>query len=251
MVYNLKGLVYIRAKLSEVDMLRIKIAGLPIAIDNRFEYIEHLARDYLTDDEPLFTVFASPEELRAEDEISEASFSDGYLESIVAYRKIAERLPEYDAFVLHGAVLNLDNEAYVFTARSGVGKTTHTRLWLEEFTDRVHYLNGDKPVIRFIDGVPFACGTPWRGKEGYGVNEMVPLSGIAFLERGNVNTAREIPMDSVVMKLISQIYMPKNGLSAILTMKLADRLIRSVRLVDLKCNMEREAARVSYLALKK
>lgn len=232
-------------------MITIKIADLAVGIDNRFEYITHLAKDYLTDEPPVFTVAATDAELDAERTQSGAEFSNGYLESIVAYRKIAEEMPKYDGFVFHGAVLNLDGEAYAFTARSGVGKTTHTRLWLHEFGERVHYLNGDKPVIRFKDGVPYAYGTPWRGKEGYGVNESAPLRAIAFLERGVENSAEPIAPEHIVTRLITQMYMPRASTAgAIMTMRLADRITKAVRLVELKCNMEPEAAHVSLRAMK-
>ena len=137
-------------------MITIKVAGLAIGIDNRFEYITRLAADYLTDEPPLFTVRATEEDIAEEARMTDVRFPDGYLESIVSYRKIAEILPTYDAFVFHGAVLNYGGHALAFTAKSGTGKTTHTRLWLSEFGDKVHYLNGDKPIIRFIDGVPYA-----------------------------------------------------------------------------------------------
>ncbi|MBR3680562.1 MAG: hypothetical protein IKL79_00985 [Clostridia bacterium] len=231
-------------------MIKIKIAGLTVGIDNKYGYIEKLAADYLTEGEPNFTVTATEEQIREEAGVLDVKFSDGYLESIVVYRNIAEILPSYDAFVFHGAVLNYGGEAYAFTAKSGVGKTTHTRLWLKEFGDGVHYLNGDKPIIRFIDGVPYACGTPWRGKEGYGVNEIAPLRAIAFLERGATNSAAPIPSESIVTRLLTQMYMPRtNRLGAILTMRLADRITKAVRLVGLKCNMDPSAAHVSLAAM--
>lgn len=232
-------------------MITIKIADLPIGINNKYSYIEKMAADYLTDEPPIFTVEATEEQIRQEAGATEYDFPDAYLESIVIYRNIADILPSYDAFVFHGAILNYGGEAYAFTAKSGVGKTTHTRLWLREFGDRVHYLNGDKPVIRFIDGIPYACGTPWRGKEGYGINEMAPLRAIAFLERGRENSAAPIPAQSVVTRLVTQIYMPRtNKMAAILTMRLADRLTKTVRLVGLECNMDPSAAHVSLAAMK-
>lgn len=231
-------------------MIIIKIAGLSIGIDNRYPYIEALAGDYLTDEPPAFTVSATDEEIAEEARISEIEFHPGYFESIVVYRNIAEILPTYDAFVFHGAVLNCDGRAVAFTAKSGVGKTTHTRLWLSEFGEDVHYLNGDKPVIRFIDGVPYACGTPWKGKEGYGINEMAPLYALTFLERGEENSAAPIPASEVVTRLLTQMYMPRSSRSAaILTMRLADRITRSVRLFRLKCNMDPAAAHVARSAI--
>ena len=229
-------------------MITIKVADLAIGIDNRFEYIERLAADYLTDDDPLFTVSATDADIENERAQSETDFSNGYLESIVVYRKIAEIIPKYGAFVFHGAILNFDGVAYAFTARSGVGKTTHTGLWISEFKDKVHYLNGDKPIIRIIDGKVYASGTPWKGKEGYGVNEMAPLSGIALLERGLENEAKQIPSSLGVLRLVSQIYLPKDKESLKITMKLADSVIRDVKFIELKCNMLPSAAHVAKRA---
>ena len=231
-------------------MITIRVAGLAIGIDNRFDYITKLASDYLTDEPAVFTVRATDEDIMEEAKMTDIRFPDGYLESIVAYRKIAEILPTYDAFVFHGAVLNYGGRAVAFTAKSGVGKTTHTRLWISEFGDNVHYLNGDKPIIRFIDGVPYACGTPWRGKEGYGVNEMAPLHALAFLERGVENSATAIRSEEIVTFLLTQMYMPRSSpAAAVLSMRLADRLTRAVRLVRLRCNMDPSAAHVAYSAM--
>lgn len=225
-------------------MIVIKIADIPIGIDNRYKYVENLSRDYLTYEPPVFTVAATDLDIEREREASGADFSDGYLEGVVVYRLIAERLPEYEAVVFHGAVLSYNGCAYAFTAKSGVGKTTHTRLWLQEF-DGAYYLNGDKPVIRLIDGVPCAFGTPWQGKENYGVNESAPLVSIALLERGDENSARVVSPEIATMRFVKQIYIPKNPLCASLAMRLANKIISTVRFVELKCNMHPEAAHVA------
>ena len=230
-------------------MIVLKLAGLPIAVDNKYPFIEKLARGYFTDSEPLFTVSATDDEIRIEGENSECECSPGYLESIVIYRKIAEQLPKYDAFVFHGAVLSFEGEAYAFTAKSGVGKTTHTRHWLSALGEKVHYLNGDKPIFRFINDTLYACGTPYRGKEGYGVNEIAPLRAIAFVNRAKENFAIKTEADSAALKLASQVYMPSDPESAIRTLQLIDRLAHCVRLVELFCNPEPDAAHVSFKAM--
>ena len=230
-------------------MITVKLAGLAIGIDNKYEYLVRQTKDYLTDESAVFTVSVTEEEIDAENDALGGVYRRGYLESIAVYRKIAERLPLYDAFVFHGAVLNVGGTAYAFTAKSGVGKTTHIRLWLEELAGCAHILNGDKPIIRFIDGIPYACGTPWRGKEDYGVNEMAPLGGIAFLSRSEKNIATVADPAGSVMKLITQMYMPTDRSAVARTMVLADRLLRGVRLIDLGCNMNSDAPRVAYEAL--
>ena len=233
-------------------MITIKIAGLPIGVDNRFEHIKIQARDYLTDLEPLFTVSVNDDDIEAEKKSSGTDYPSGYYESIIAYRKIADRLFEYDGFLFHGCVIELDGKAYIITASSGVGKTTHTRLWLSEFGKEVSIINGDKPTVRIIDGVAYACGTPWKGKEGYGRNTMKPIAGIAFLARGEKNTAHEISATDAVTRFMTQIYLPRKNPTALTkTMLLADKVIKSVRLVALECNMEPEAAHVCRAALMK
>ncbi len=226
-------------------MIKIKIAELIIGIDNRFDHIVHLSGDYLCDGEPAFTVSATDDELVKEAGHQDTECSSGYLESIVVYRKIAEQLPHYDAFVFHGAIISYDGHGFVFTARSGVGKTTHTRLWMSEFGDKASYVNGDKPIVRFKDGVPYAYGTPWRGKEGYGANTSVPLEGVAIIERGSENIAYVIDKKDCAVKIMTQTYIPKSPVAAALTMKLLDRLLSSVKLVRLECNMDPEASHIA------
>ena len=231
-------------------MISIDIGGISVGIDNKFTYMEKLAADYLTKEEPVFTVSVTDAEINDERERSEfKGLPDAYLESIVAYRKIAEVLPTLDAFVFHGSVLAFGGKAYILTAKSGVGKTTHTRLWLSELGDECHVLNGDKPVIRFKDGEFFACGTPWRGKEMYGIHETLPIGGIAFLERGGENRAYRISAGDALARLAVQVYKPKDRTAAIRSLSLMDRVLRGVPLVRLECNMDPEAARVSRAAL--
>lgn len=229
-------------------MLTIGIAGITVGIENRYRHIEYISRDYVTSGEPAFTVRASDEEIAAERLASGGEYNDAYLESTVIHRKIAERLWEIDAFVLHGAVISVDGAAYAFTAASGTGKSTHTRLWCERFGERVEYVNGDKPIVRFIDGVPYVYGTPWRGKEGYGRNVSVPLRGIAYLERSVSNFAEELSFDEISSELMSRVYLPRTPLGAARTLGLVGRLASDMRHIRLGCNMETEAAEVAARA---
>ncbi len=229
-------------------MFTISIAGLPIGIDNRYPYLESFCRDYLTDEEPLFTVFATDEALDEEAKASEAVYPKGYLESVVVYREIAKRLPAYDGFVFHGVALAVGDKAYLFTARSGVGKTTHTGLWLSAYDD-CHVLNGDKPILRFIDGVCYAAGTPWQGKERMGRNEMLPVGGVAFVHRAHENRARSISSADAVLPFLSQTYLPEDEESVGIIAALADRILPSVSLVNVYVNMDPDAALVARRAL--
>ena len=57
-------------------------------------------------------------------------YSCEYLERLALMRKIADHLPEHNCFLMHGAVISVQGDGYLFTAPSGTGKSTHdTRHW--------------------------------------------------------------------------------------------------------------------------
>ena len=227
-------------------MLCLNIAGLCIGIEHRFGFLPALCKDYLAPEgaEPIFTVCPTQEQIDAEGSLCEPRLPDAYLESVVAYRLIAERLPMHGAMVFHGAVVVLDGRAYAFTARSGVGKTTHLRLWLEAFGDRAYVLNGDKPVLLWRDGRAYICATPWKGKENLGEGGILPLSGIGFLNRAKENFAHPIAPPDALSAFLLQVYMPKNGAALLETMSLCDKVLSGTPLISMHCNMDLSAALV-------
>ena len=121
-------------------MYHMMVAGLRIEVHHRYSYIEKQCADWKcpdTDGRPDIAAEAPEEEIQREMEFFQeqehAEPSPGVCESICIYRSIARQLTSFSAFVMHGAAVELDGQAYVFAAKSGVGKTTHTRLWLEYF----------------------------------------------------------------------------------------------------------------------
>lgn len=232
------------------DVVTIKIADINIGIDFRYSYTGCIISDYVTSESADFTVFATDEEIDEEIRaIGDVQLTREAVENVVIHRKIADKITEYNAAVFHGVVIEDGSKAYVFTARSGVGKTTHSRIWLSEFGDSVRILNGDKPILRVIDDVVYACGTPWKGKESFGVNAMRPLAGIALLSRSDENRARIITPESAATRFVSQMYLNRESPQSILaTLHLADKMLSSVPVIELECNMDREAAHVARAA---
>lgn len=232
-------------------MFQIKIAGLVIGIDNKYRYVSRLCEKYKVKDEKEdFRVSATKQEIQKEGAGSPGWFSRPYCESLCIYRAICLKLIEYDAFLMHSAAIALDGEAYIFAAKSGVGKTTHIRLWMGEFGERVQVVNGDKPVYRFIDGRLYVCGTPWRGKEGLGSNTIVPVKAICFLERSKDNTIRPMEAGEVIGRIFHQLLMPKEEEAMNRFMDMIDRVISDVPCYLLRCNTEKEAAKVAYQGCK-
>ena len=111
-----------------------------------------------------FEVFVTDEQIA--EEMTCGSQTESEAEILCIYRAIAEKLPLYNRFVMHGAAISFEDKAYIFTAASGTGKSTHIRLWRKAFGNPVGIVNGDKPVIEIKDdGTSLVYGTPWAGKE--------------------------------------------------------------------------------------
>lgn len=237
-------------------MFKIKIANLVIGIENKYEYVRWLCREYETDTEKTdFCVSATEQEIAKEQkdrgEDGARLHSAGYCESICLYRSICLKLIDYDAFVMHSVALEMDGRAaYVFAAKSGVGKTTHVKLWLEEFGLRARVVNGDKPIYRFGKGSDgwklYACGTPWCGKERLGSNIMSPVKAICFLERGTENRIRRLEEGEVIGRIFHQLLMPREETAMNHFLDMIDRMLATVDCYLLRCNMEKEAAWVAY-----
>ena len=156
----------------------------------------------------------------------------------------ARALLQHNGTFLHASAIMLDGKAYLFSADSGTGKSTHTEKWCRLFGAR--YLNDDKPALRLADGVWMAYGTPWSGKNDLSSPVEAPVGGIAFLKRGGENSIRPMPKENAAALFLRQTLwkLDKERMQTQLT--LADHLLRNVPIWELTCRNDDDAARVSY-----
>lgn len=235
-------------------------AGLDVAVTALHEETRAFCREYLTGAAGAgHTVRLSQEHIDYERAVSARddraagrvvrTFPDSYLETLALLRMVAEWLPLRDRLLFHGAVVELAGHAYLFTAPSGTGKSTHARLWRAHLGNAVRIINGDKPFIAVpAGGIPVAYGTPWAGKEGWQCNTRAPLAAICFLERGS-NAIQEVAPLEVLESALQQVYRPACASAAGRTLELLDRLLTSVPLYRLACDVSEEAVRCSFEAL--
>ena len=237
------------------------IAERNIAVTSLHDEVHQLCADYLSPDAASdFAVETTQADIEFErkktareaavEGHAPAVFSDGYLETLAVYRKIAEKMPDYDTILFHGSCVAVDGVGYLFTAKSGMGKSTHTRLWRELLGNRAVMVNDDKPLIRISDSGAVIYGTPWDGKHRLSSNIAVPLKALCVLERAEQNTIRQTTALEVYPMLLQQAYRPMDGMAMSKTLTLIDKLTSVVNLWRLGCNRDIEAARVAYEAMK-
>ncbi len=233
------------------------LAGINIAISSLFDEIYDFCHDYLTDGPADMSVSVTTEDIKYEKIVNEreaqieglpvADYPDSYLETLAVYRKIVTKMLDFDTFLMHGAVIAVGDKAWLFTAPSGTGKTTHINLWLNNIPGS-YVVNGDKPLIHIGDECT-VYGTPWAGKEGMNRNTGVKLCGIIVLNRGAENHIEKVPMTQILPVLIQQSYRPKERVELEKTLSLLSLMGKKISMYQLYCNMNPDAALTAYNVL--
>lgn len=237
----------------------IKIAGFSAGVTSLFASTKDYCVRYLSQDEPQCRITVTREDLEFQQEflrqealeegIKIRKFTDPFLERAAIQRKLADFLFEQGVLMTHGSTVAVDGRAYLFTAKCGTGKSTHTRLWRQVFGDRAAIVNDDKPFLKLTDNGILACGSPWSGKHGLDTNIIVPLQGICILERGKENRIARILPEEALPMLLHQTHCPLALQNREPFEALVLQLAQTVPLWRMECNMDPQAADISHKAM--
>ena len=164
----------------------MKIAGQTAQVSSLFDSTRDYCRKYLTEENADFSVTVTREDLAFEQEalrqealaegIKVRTFTDPFLERTAIQRKFAEFLFDKDVLMTHGSTVAVDGKAYLFTAKCGTGKSTHTRLWRQVFGDRAVMINVAAPgaasmVWTAIARCPCRGSAFWTGEKKTGLRK--------------------------------------------------------------------------------
>ncbi len=107
-----------------------------------------------------------------------------------------------NTLAMHSSVIMHGGMGYMFLGLSGTGKSTHSRLWLENIPD-TELLNDDNPVVRIMpDGKAWVFGSPWSGKTPCYKNMQVPVGGIVLIRRCQHNALTRLPIPEAYAALL-------------------------------------------------
>lgn len=181
-------------------------------------------------------------------------FGSNPSENLVAYMESAcqfyVELLKFDGFYLHASAVVLDGKAYLFSGHPTAGKSTHTCLWQEVFGPGAVIINDDKPALRRIDGVWYAYGTPWCGKDGINTNAKAPVAGVCFMKKAQENKIRRLNTLEAMQKVMSQtIYKFPEAEQLDLMIRNLDLFLREIPVYELENRPEPEAALLSHTTM--
>ena len=225
---------------------KIKIANKVLDINAFNESTKRYCESFLSDEETDYQINMTLEDLK--NESNESSTGKVYVNEEISalYRKIANIFVEDNILVFHGSSFSVSNHGFIITARSGVGKSTHSRLLSSLIGEDFKYINDDKPLLLVNDKV-IIFSSPWNGKERRGNNISAPLKAILFLGRNEQPNYRKIiNKEEIYIKLISQTYLPKEKSKREKALTLVDKLLKITDFYEINVNMNEESATMTY-----
>ena len=234
-----------------METILIELVNMEFLIRSREFLSKFFFKGYETENKPDFFITVTDEDIKTEE--LAASINNGWrlsparLELCAIQRQIASRFSGQGVLLFHGSAICVDGKTYIFTAPSGTGKSTHSRLWRELLIDHeIVMVNDDKPFLKVREESVTAYGSPWVGKEGLGCNMSAPVEAICSISQGTINAIREATPEEMFPIFYQQSLRPFDKEGTENHLHTLDVLTRSVRLYKLECDMSLEAARLSY-----
>ena len=192
-----------------------------------------------------------PDIIITSEKYSPKRYSDKLDEQGVAYLESGYQfcieLLKFDGLYIHASAVELNGQVYLFSGNSGIGKSTHTRLWQQVHGEAACIINDDKPALRKLDNCWYVYGTPWCGKDGINQNRKAELAGICFLSRGEKNCIRKLEKQEAFAKIVAQTVRKFNRLENLdLMIHHVNNLVNDIPIYELVCKPDRDAAILSY-----
>lgn len=146
-------------------------------------------------------------------------------------------------FVLHSVSILYQEKAWLFSGSSGTGKSTHTKLWADQYKTPI--LNGDLNILGIHDGVPYVYGLPWCGTSETYTVKAYPLGGIVFLKQAPFNRADLLSPDEQALFLMQRMISPTWTKDLLLkNLEFAETLAPRTKIFRLGCTKDPDAAAV-------
>jgi hypothetical protein len=222
------------------------IAGMVTDIAYKFPYTANMLKnyEYFGDNPVQISARITVEDFLAEAKLLKGE-SDDFIENSAILRKLSNVLLDYGAMLFHGSTVKYNGNAFVFTAPSGTGKSTHTALLKQLLGDKLCYINDDKPILKVENGKVIAYGSPWNGKHNLGENVSAPLKAICVVTRANENSISKVSPEDFIKVLFEQSVGFDNAITANKVLDVLDVISKTCKFNLLKCNMDISAAKCS------
>lgn len=225
------------------------LAGVPVAFTHEGRRAADFFAAFRTEVPPILTVSVTPEEIENEYRAERPSADRaalgadrGYGEALALYRRFCHALPALGGFFLHAGFFTYRGHGIALLANSGVGKSTHIARWRELCGSEVRVINGDKPLVRRVEGRFLGYGAPLSGKEGWCEHTEAPITELILLARGERDTVTPVTAADAFPTLFSSVLAPEGEAELACLLPLLSELLSTVRVYRATVTKELSAA---------
>lgn len=153
---------------------------------------------------------------------------------------LERQMIRWDSMILHCAYIKYHGTAILFSAPSETGKSTQANLW-ERYRES-ETVNGDRALLRKIDGQWTACGWPVCGTSEICHLEDTPIHAVVMLRQGKENQAERLSPMQAFAQLYSQITVNQWNRDFVQrTVELIEDLVAHVPVWQLTCDISENA----------
>lgn len=161
---------------------------------------------------------------------------------------LERQMIRWDSMILHCAYIKYHGKAILFSAPSETGKSTQAGLW-ERYRGS-ETVNGDRALLRRIDGRWTACGWPVCGTSEICHLEDIPIHAVAMLRQGKENYVERLSPVQAFTQLYSQITVNQwNREFVQRTVELIEDFVEHVPVWQLTCDISENAVQCLEAAL--
>ncbi len=232
-------------------MALYRIADVVVSMSPSYEENSHWYEPYRIDEDvtPDYEIEVFPEETAYYVE-NGLDITPPVGENMVLSNKFNRRLLKYFGSYIHSSALLFDEKVYLFSANSGVGKSTLTARICKHYPDRACVINDDKPSFRLIDGKCIVYGTPFAGGTDKQINTKAELGAVIFVERGDTNEISRITSSQAIKLLLVQVLKPKTPQGTDRLLSMLSHIIKKYPFYLLRCTDSDDAVGVALEATK-
>lgn len=154
-----------------------------------------------------------------------------------------------ETILMHASAVEYEGQGIVFTAASGVGKTTQAELWAKYKNAKI--LNGDKVFLKQEEDGIYAWGSPWKGSSPYACNEQAKLRAIVVLEQAEENSIQKLNVLESMQYFVPHIFYPcwdERCEQSVLTF--LDKLLGETEVYLMKCRPDETAVELLEATIK-
>ena len=169
------------------------------------------------------------------------------LNNILMLSYVAAAAPRSRVLLHSACVRTAAGEGVAFIGHSGVGKSTHARLWLR-YVPGCTLMNDDQPIVSLEeDGIPYIYGSPWSGKTVCYRQMKAPLKLVCLMKQASQNrliSLTNLQGFTILLAAVSMIKEQTEVYRGIV--RTLARVVESVPVVYLENRPEQEAVQLVW-----